>query len=140
MTLARCVADLKREEGWRAEPYKDHLGFWTIGWGFLIDARKPVSLPQEVGDFWLEHLVRDLTQRLDDALPWLLGQPEGVRRALVQMAYQMGMGGVLGFPKMLAALKAGDRNLAANEALDSTWARQTPERARRVANLIRGDV
>jgi lysozyme len=46
--------------------------------------------------------------------------------------------GVLKFKGMLEALKAGKREFAANEALDSLWARQTPERARRVAAQIRG--
>lgn len=138
MSSAKIVADLRREEGWRAEPYQDHLGFWTIGYGFLIDGRKSVKLPERVGDFWLEVLVEQTTQALDDALPWLMAQPEEVRRALVNMAYQMGVAGVLRFQKMLDALKAGDRALAANEALDSTWAKQTPQRAQRVAALIRG--
>jgi lysozyme len=130
MTLAKVVADLKREEGWRAEPYEDHLGFWTIGYGFLIDRRKPVRLPESVGELWLEELVQERQRALDDALPWLL--------ALTNMAYQMGVSGVLKFKGMLDALKAGKRELAANEALDSLWAKQTPERARRVAAQIRG--
>jgi lysozyme len=138
MTLAKVVADLKREEGWRAEPYEDHLGFWTIGYGFLIDRRKPTRLPESVGELWLEELVQERQRALDDALPWLLAQPDEIRDALTNMAYQMGVSGVLKFKGMLEALKAGKRELAANEALDSLWARQTPERARRVAEQIRG--
>ncbi len=132
------VEALKREEGWRAEPYQDHLGFWTIGYGFLIDGRKQVRLPENVGELWLETLVAELQMTLDDILPWLMAQPKEVRSALVQMAYQMGVAGVLKFTKMLDALKAGNRQLAAGEALDSIWARQTPQRAQRVARLLRG--
>ena len=139
MSIARVITRLKREEGWSATPYQDHLGFWTIGWGFLIDPRKNATLPQRVADYWLETLVEDRQRALDDALPWLLRQPDEVRDALTEMAYQMGTVGVLKFTKMLDALKAGNRVLASNEALDSEWARQTPERARRVAALIRGD-
>lgn len=137
--IETIVADLKADEGWRPEPYQDHLGFWTIGYGFLIDARKSVSLPPTVGEFWLEYLVTERQKALDAALPWLADQPEAVRRALVNMAYQLGVSGVLNFRKMLDALKAGNRTLAANEALDSRWARQTPARARRVALRIRGE-
>ena len=132
------IADLKADEGWRADPYQDSLGFWTIGYGFLIDGRKSVRLPREVGDFWLAYLVDERTKELNAALPWLENQPEGVQRALLNMAYQMGVAGVLKFGKMLDALKSSDRKLAANEALDSMWARQTPERAKRVAEKIRG--
>jgi lysozyme len=54
------------------------------------------------------------------------------------MAYQLGPSGVVAFKKMLAALEAGDRIAAAEAALDSKWATQTPNRAQRVAALIRG--
>jgi len=138
MNADLIVSDLKHDEGWRAEPYQDHLGFWTIGYGFLIDGRKSVRLPQEVGEFWLNFLVGERIKALNDALPWLSAQPDDVQRALVGMAYQMGVAGVLKFEKALDALKAGNRLLAANEALDSTWAKQTPERASRVAAMIRG--
>lgn len=57
---------------------------------------------------------------------------------MANMAYQLGVSGVLRFRKMLEALRAGDREKAAEEALDSAWATQTPERAQRVARLIRG--
>lgn len=65
-------------------------------------------------------------------------QPAEVQRALGSMAYQLGPAGVMKFKRMLAALAAGDRETAADEALDSTWSRQTPARARRIAALIRG--
>ena len=133
------IAELKREEGWQASPYEDSLGFWTIGYGFLIDGRKSVKLPEVVGDFWLETLVKEREQELNAALPWLSLQPEDVQRALLNMAYQLGVAGLLKFQNMLDALKAGNRRLAANEALDSAWSRQTPERAHRMAALIRGD-
>jgi lysozyme len=136
--IAETVADLKREEGWSPTPYEDSLGFLTIGYGFLIDANKGGKLPQEVGDFWLEHLVKRTRAELDQRLPWLQSQPEDVQRALIQMAYQLGVDGVCRFTQMLDALKASDRKRAANEALDSLWARQTPDRARRVAKLIGG--
>ena len=132
------IADLKADEGWRADPYQDSLGFWTIGYGFLIDERKSARLPREVGDFWLAYLVDERTKSLKAELPWLGLQHKDVQRALVNMAYQMGVAGVLRFSKMLDALKAGNRELAANEALDSTWAKQTPQRAQKVAGLIRG--
>jgi len=67
-----------------------------------------------------------------------MSQPPDVRRALLNMAYQLGVSGLLNFSKMLTALQAGDREEAAREALDSLWAKQTPNRARRVALLLRG--
>ena len=54
----------------------------------------------------------------------------------MNMAYQMGVPGLLRFKKMLSALEAGDWKTAEKEALDSLWARQTPRRAREVASLL----
>lgn len=132
------LSDLRRDEGWRESPYRDSLGFVTIGYGFLIDERKPVKLPKEVGDLWLAVVAEGKWLELIDTSPWIASQPDDVQRALANMAYQLGVSGVLKFQKMLAALRDGDREQAAIEALDSTWAKQTPERAARVAKLIRG--
>lgn len=136
--LEQLVEDLKVEEGWRSEPYQDHLGFWTVGFGFLVDVRKPWRLPKQVGEIWLRFEAERRYEGLLDRLPWLMDQPDDVKRALTNMAYQLGVNGVLGFRRMLAALELGDRRGAAEEALDSKWHRQTPERAQRVAALIRG--
>ena len=53
------------------------------------------------------------------------------------MCYQMGLAGVLRFRKMIQALNRNDYGKAADEALDSLWAEQTPNRAKRVAEWIR---
>lgn len=130
--------DLKRDEGWVPHAYQDHLGYWTIGIGFLIDVRKGGALPMPVAEHWLAYLLDRIEEQLDARLPWWREQPDDVQRALLNMAYQLGVNGLLNFKRALAALKAGDRAGAAREALDSTWAKQTPARAARVAALIKG--
>lgn len=130
--------DLKRDEGWVPHAYQDHLGYWTIGYGFLIDKRKGGRLPKHIGNQWLQWEIEQRWRELTDAEPWLDDQPEDVQRALANMAYQLGVSGVLRFRKMLQALRDGNREKAAQEALDSLWAAQTPARAERVAELIRG--
>lgn len=132
------LADLRSDEGWRPHVYKDSLGFDTIGYGFLIDARKGVGLPHAVAEFWLRHAVKERLEELQRLWPAFKDQPADVRRAVGNMAYQLGPAGVVKFKRMLAALEAGDRATAAEEALDSEWHSQTPERAERVARLIRG--
>lgn len=57
--------------------------------------------------------------------------------ALTEMVFQMGKKGVKGFPKMLEALRQGDVDSAYNQALDSLWAKQTPQRAREVAERLK---
>ena len=120
-------------------PSHDHPGFWTIGYGFLIDERKHGEIPREIADQWLVYAATVRWQSFVARQPWVLEQPEDVQRALGNMCYQMGVAGVENFKKMLAALADGDRELAAKEALDSRWAVQTPNRAQRVTDLMRGD-
>lgn len=133
-----AAQQLYRDEGWRPYAYRDHLGFLTLGYGFLIDERKGGRIPQPVADFWLRWEIEDRRQQLRGRLPFFENLPQQVQVALINMAYQLGVPGLLNFRRMLAALSRGDRVAAAEEALDSQWAKQTPKRAARVAAAIRG--
>jgi lysozyme len=141
------LADIKADEGWLPYGYDDRTsepvscsGWLTIGYGFLIDSRKGVGLPRPVAEFWLRYAVNERVEELQRRWPAFKDQPEAVQLALANMAYQMGVSGVLKFSDMLAALERGERAAAATHALQSIWATQTPKRAKRVAALIRGDL
>lgn len=138
MNTDELIASLKDEEGWRSFVYDDTEGFATIGYGFLVDARKGVGLPRPVAEFWLRYAVNKRLAELQKLWPAFKDQPADVQNAVGNMAYQLGPAGVLKFKRMLAALEAGDRVTAADEALESTWAKQTPARAQRVVRLLRG--
>ena len=139
MDRQKVRADLIRDEGWRPHVYRDTLGWLTIGYGFLVDARRGGGLPQHIADAWLDDLIAQTAHLLRSRWPAFDDQPEDVQRALVNMAYQLGVSGLLNFRRMLAALERNDRAEAARHALDSRWAIQTPNRATRIAALIRGD-
>lgn len=149
MDFSGVIDDLRRDEGWRELAYDDATGtpvrkgdtlqgYVTVGWGFCLDADRGRPLPRVVGDVWLEHILREKVHLLRDRWPAFWDQPADVQRALANMAYQLGVNGVLRFRKMISALEKDDRLEAARQALDSSYARQTPARAKRVATLIRG--
>jgi len=56
---------------------------------------------------------------------------------LYSMAYQLGVDGLAAFNETLKMVAAGDFSGAANGMLNSLWARQTPGRARRHAEVMR---
>lgn len=139
---------LKRQEGKRNDVYRDHLGYWTIGYGHLI-ARDKLVTETEARDLvdapWSDERCERMLaldyegacQRLFMELSWAEALPEWPKRGLCNMAFQMGVKGVLGFPKMLAALRLNDWDAARAHALNSTWAKeQTPARAAEVATMI----
>lgn len=137
MNIEEILEQLRKDEGWSSFVYEDTLGFKTIGYGFLIDKNKSGGMPKEIGEYWLRYnvdgVINDLRRRID----FFHRLPDDIQNALVNMAYQLGTNGLLGFKKMLEALKAKNYELAAHEALDSKWSTQTPQRAQRIANLIR---
>lgn len=138
--LAAVVEELKHSEGWRSKPYLCPLGYPTVGWGFRIGPQGAdikqyqFTLPQAVGDLWLQELAGQIADRI---APQLAGLSDPRQVVLVCMAYQMGVDGLLAFKKMLAATAKGDYTTAAAEMLNSRWARQTPARAQRMAEQMR---
>ena len=127
------VDSIVQHEGFRARPYPDPIHGWaraTFGHG-LTYIEEDESLD----------IVRRRVERIDRQLRQLVdgyaALPQTARDVLVEMAYQMGVGGVLRFRKMLDALEAGDFEHAADEMLDSRWARQTPKRAQELADKMR---
>lgn len=138
MNFPQIITDLKRDEGVVLHAYQDSMSFWTIGIGRLIDQRKGGGISEKEAVMLLTHDLERITADLDTRIPWWAHQPEPVQRALVNMAFNLGVPGLMGFKGMLAALQARNYVEAAKAALDSKWAKQVGDRARRVADLIRG--
>lgn len=131
------MRELEQDEGRVPYVYKDTEGYDTIGMGFLVDKAKGGRMPDKVIDFWLSLILEDRERELDQTIPWWRGLSDGRQRALMNMAYQLGTSGLLAFRGMLGAMQAGRFEEAADEAMDSRWAKQTPKRAARVSEMIR---
>lgn len=131
--MEELLLQLKRHEGLRLSAYQDSLGYWTIGYGRMIDKRKGGGISVEEA----EVLLKNDIERIDKILGEVLRE-EPVRRAvIVNMVFQMGFGAVRGFKGMWAAITKNDWETAAREGLDSRWAQQTPGRARELMEQLR---
>lgn len=108
------------------------VGHPTWGIGFDCDA---LDFTDAAIDAQFEAVRTRVVNEVFNALPWTAQLTAGPLRAVIDIAYNAGLGGLLGFHKMLTALERGDRATAANEVIQSTLA---PARAQRLANLIRG--
>jgi len=137
MTDIEFIEWLKKEEGVIPHAYQDHLGFWTIGVGRLIDKRKGGGLSSDEIDYLLRNDINRFVAGLEKALPWWNELSSNRKAALTAMAFQMGLKNLLSFKKTLSLIKDRKYNAAAEQMLTSLWAKQTPERAKRTAELIR---
>jgi lysozyme len=127
---------IKRHEGKRNKPYKDTVGKLTIGYGRNLD---DVGLSDAECDYLFANdfkraLLVARSFHVYDAL-------DEVRRGiLIEMCFQMGRAGVANFKKFLAAAERKDWDAASGEMLDSKWAKQTPGRAKELADIFRTGV
>jgi lysozyme len=127
---------LKRDEGFKLTAYQDHLGYWTIGVGRLIDIRKGGGITAEEAEYLLANDIQRRTKDLSILLPWFDELDEARKGVLVNMAFQLGTNGLLNFKKTLESVRRGHYVAAANEMLQSKWADQTPMRAERLAKQM----
>jgi lysozyme len=130
------VRQLKGDEGIRESAYKDHLGYLTIGVGRLIDSRKGGKLRPDEITYLLNNDIDDRIEALTRALPWFQDLDDARRGVLLNMAFQLGTDGLLKFERTLALIRDGKYENAANAMLQSLWAKQTPERAKRMADQM----
>ena len=129
-------AQLVEHEGLKLSAYFDHLGFWTIGVGRLIDARRGGGITKSEAMILLDNDI-DLCVADLSVAPWWAGLDAVRQRAVIDMRFQLGATGFRKFTKMLAALDAGDPVEAARLARLSKWAREdTPARAARVTAML----
>lgn len=151
------VADLIRDEGLRLKPYVDccgrdwracvsapckparegHRGKLTIGIGRNLDdvgiSREEAMLLLSTGP------TNDIDRTagpLKVALPFWPALDEVRQRALLNMAFNMGVAKLLEFRNSLSAIAAGDWKRAAEGLRASLWFGQVGPRAVRVVGMV----
>jgi len=133
MDRAKLKSDLVRDEGLRLKPYKDSVGKLTIGVGRNLD---DVGISEQEASILLDSDILSAENSLDNTLPWWRDLDEPRQRVIANMAFNLGIGRLLGFRKFLTALERGDYLLAGKEMLDSKWSRQVGNRATRLARIM----
>ena len=124
---------IEYEEGFKSRMYKCPAGKWTIGAGINLEV---TDMPKEVADLWMKIIVDKLEDRLCEH-DWYVNLSHARQTVIIDMAYQMGVRGLLGFKNMINSIVAGDYDMAAHHMLDSAYSIQTPARANRNAMAMR---
>ena len=129
------INSIKAHEGYEPMVYQCTEDHDTIGIGFKV---ADLKLSEKVCDLILEEKLNELIPQIERKLSWFRYAQDEVKLVIVNMSYQMGLSGVLKFKRTLIALEMKKWDTAADEMLDSLWARQTSRRANELADLIRG--
>ncbi len=125
---------LVKHEGLRLKPYKDSVGKLTIGVGRNPDDR---GISESEAMALLDNDIRDHRADAFNKFPWL-SQLDSVRQdVIVDMVFNMGIDRFSGFHLMLTALQNGDYSIAADEMLNSAWAKQVGLRSSELSQMMR---
>lgn len=124
---------IKRHEGFRARAYADTLGKMTIGYGRCLTTN---GISEDEAEYMLNNDIEESQFALAQSFPWTLGLDDARKDVLAEMIFQLGVKGVMGFPKMIAAIRIGDFDSAAKEMLNSTWHIQTHARCEELSNIM----
>jgi lysozyme len=134
--IEKLRSQLSRDEGRIAHVYFDTLGYATIGVGHLVDERRGGKLPEHIIDLLLDWDIEEHEKELVKALPWVNTLDDARKGVLVNMAFNLGVAGLLKFKLTLAAVEAGRYGEAAHQMMQSTWATQVGSRADRLAKQM----
>ena len=125
---------IKLHEGLELRPYRCTSGKLTIGYGRNLEARGITEA--EAGELLLND-INELTAQLSSRLYWFWGLSIVRRAVLTDMAYNLGINGLLSFKKTLRHIELHDYDAAADEMLNSKWAAQVGQRADRLAEMMK---
>tara|TARA_Y100001963_G_scaffold123907_1_gene174274 strand:- start:1083 stop:1493 length:411 start_codon:yes stop_codon:yes gene_type:complete len=128
------IEAVKLSEGFRDKVYKDTLGIDTIGYGFAI---KDLVIDEDIAEMILRRKLEKLVDDTNKRFSFLKDLPEQAQDVIYEMCYQLGITGVSKFKKTLAYLENFEYKMASKEMLDSKWAKQTPNRAKKLSDIIK---
>lgn len=134
MNVELFASELERDEEVRLKPYVDSVGKVTIGIGRNL-TDDGISLDE--AKYLLKDDIERTLEDLSYALPWWIYLDEVRQHVLANMCFNLGISRLLGFKKMLAALKSHDFETAADEMAASNWDREVGERAVRLVAAMR---
>jgi lysozyme len=129
----RLLSQLRLHEGKRNKPYRDTVGKETIGVGRNLT---DVGLRDDEIDYLLINDIKVVENALDARLNWWRSLDLIRQRVLIDMCFNMGINGLMGFKNTLKAIEEHRWQDAYKGMLASKWAKQVGARANRLGNMI----
>ena len=137
MSFKRLKNRIKKNEGFSIKPYKDQLGYFTIGYGHLIRENEKKYFLTKFKKKYFEKLFEiDFKNSVDNYNKYFKEKHhnQSDKELIIEMIFQLGSNGVSKFIKMLKHINSKQKYMTCLEMMDSLWYKQTPKR---VENLIK---
>lgn len=127
------ISRLTAKEGRVTKPYVDTVGKITIGVGWNLTDN---GLPDDIIEDLLDRSIRTATKE-SEKIPVYFKLNPARKCVLIEMVFNIGLHGVLGFRNTLEMMGRGDFVSAADNMLKSKWAEQVGNRAIELAQVMR---
>ncbi len=129
-TLATTL--IKKHEGLRLKPYRCSVGKLTIGYGRNLS---DVGITQAEAELLLKHNIDDVIKQAE-TLSFFSSLNDVRQAVIVDMIFNMGFPRFNQFKKTIASIEQEAWQAAANEMLNSRWARQVGNRAKTLSDMM----
>ena len=140
LDMPRLLKSVRDHEGYRDQVYLDSLSKRTVGVGHLCVEEFWEDDKKYSEKFLMEILEKDLENAISGAEELLkeCNLPSLANEIVVEMVFQLGKTGVSKLRNFLSSLKGDSPHWlkASEEMLDSRWAKQTPNRAKGMSEVI----
>ena len=130
---------IKKNEGFSFKPYRDQLGFLTIGYGHLIlSSEKQLTKIKKTKTELEKMFIKDFKCAVSDFNKFLnhCSKNKRDKELLIEMVFQIGAPGVLKFKKLLTHMRKKDKYLVCFEMMNSLWYNQTPNRVKKLIKVF----
>ena len=139
MRYLKLIKRIKKNEGFSSTPYKDQLGFLTIGYGHLILSNEKYLIETKQNKVELEKLfIQDFNNAVKDYKKHLKKNTSNKKEEelLIEMVFQIGPIGVLKFKNLLSNMRKKNKHLVCFEMMKSLWYNQTPKRVKELIKVF----
>jgi lysozyme len=130
--MNKLISMLKRHEGRRLKPYLCTADKLTIGYGRNLDDN---GISEDEALYLLQNDIDACYSELN-VFNWFQELDQVRQEALVSMLFNLGLPRFLSFKKMIARLIDKEYSQAAEEIINSLYAKQVGDRANEIAYMI----
>lgn len=131
--MTRLEKLLIKHEGYQKKAYEDSVGVVSIGVGRNLD---DLGLSDEEIMYLLNNDIMRCDKELINCFPWYSQLSRVRQEVMLMLCFNLGLTRLRKFVKALSCMERGEFTMAADEFLDSKWAKQVGNRAVELTEML----